>query len=154
MKIKVVHDAEPQQTQQNQSAQQPQQPVNPQPRKKLGCLGKTIIGVGVYFLFCGILGAMMGDMMSTPVTVLEENTIYRIDLSGVLVDQAAEENPFDALIAEMYGQSSVTTVGLNDLLSNIALAKDNDKILGIYLRGGSLTAGPASAKALRDALLL
>ena len=95
MKIKVVHDAEPQQTQQNQSAQQPQQPANPQPRRKLGCLGKTIIGVGVYFLFCGILGAMMGDMMSTPVTVLEDNTIYRIDLSGVLVDQATEENPFD-----------------------------------------------------------
>lgn len=153
MKIKVVHDAEPQQTQQNQSAQQPQQPANPQPRRKLGCLGKTIIGVGVYFLFCGILGAMMGDMMSTPVTVLEDNTIYRIDLSGVLVDQATEENPFDALLAEMYGQSTATIVGLNDLLSNIALAKDNDKILGIYLRGGSLSAGPASAKALRDALL-
>ena len=48
----------------------------------------------------------MGDMMSTPVTVLEENTIYRIDLSGVLVDQATEENPFDALLAEMYGQST------------------------------------------------
>ena len=153
MKIKVVHDAEPQQTQQNQSAQQPQQPANPQPRRKLGCLGKTIIGVGVYFLFCGILGAMMGDMMSTPVTVLEDNTIYRIDLSGVLVDQATEENPFDALLAEMYGKSTATIVGLNDLLSNIALAKDNDKILGIYLRGGSLSAGPASAKALRDALL-
>lgn len=153
MKIKVVHEAEPQQTQQNQSAQQPQQPANPQPRRKLGCLGKTIIGVGVYFLFCGILGAMMGDMMSNPVTVLEDNTIYRIDLSGVLVDQATEENPFDALLAEMYGQSTATIVGLNDLLSNIALAKDNDKILGIYLRGGSLTAGPASAKALRDALL-
>ena len=149
MKIKVVHEAESQQTQQNQSAQQPQQPANPQPRRKLGCLGKTIIGVGVYFLFCGILGAMMGDMMSTPVTVLEDNTIYRIDLSGVLVDQATEENPFDALLAEMYGQSTATIVGLNDLLSNIALAKDNDKILGIYLRGGSLSAGPASAKALR-----
>ena len=57
-----------------------------QSRKKLGCLGKTIIGIGVYFLFCGVLGIMMGDMMSTPTTVLEENTIYRIDLSGVLVD--------------------------------------------------------------------
>jgi hypothetical protein len=39
MKIKVVHQAEPQQTQQNQAALQPQQPANPQPRKKLGCLG-------------------------------------------------------------------------------------------------------------------
>ena len=33
MKIKVVHEAEPQQTQQNQSAQQPQQPANSQPRR-------------------------------------------------------------------------------------------------------------------------
>ena len=123
-----------------------------QPRKQMGCLGKTIIGIGVYFLFCGIMGWMMGDMMSTPATVLEENTIYRIDLSGTLVEQVSEENPFDALFAEMYGQST-TTVGLSDLLSNIALAKDNDKILGIYLKGGSLSAGPASAKALRDALL-
>ena len=123
-----------------------------QPRKKLGCLWKKIIGIGVYFLFCGIFGMLMGDMMSTPETVLEENTIYRLDLSGVLVDQVAEENPFDAILSEMYGQTT-TTVGLNNLLSNIALAKDNDKILGIYLRGGSLSAGPASAKALRDALL-
>ena len=123
-----------------------------QPRKKLGCLWKTIIGIGVYFLFCGIFGMLMGDMMSTPETVLEENTIYRLDLSGVLVDQVVEENPFDAILGEMYGQTT-TTIGLNNLLSNIALAKDNDKILGIYLRGGSLSAGPASAKALRDALL-
>lgn len=125
---------------------------NEQPRKKMGCLAKTIIGIGIYFLFCGLLGMMMGDMMSTPATVLENNTIYRIDMSGTLVEQAAEENPFDALLSEMYGQTT-TTIGLNDLLSNIALAKDNDKILGIYLKGGMLSAGPASAKALRDALL-
>ena len=124
-----------------------------QPRKKLGCLWKTIIGIGVYFLFCGILSLLMGDMMSTPTTVLEENTIYRIDLKGALVDQAAEENPFEALTSELTGQSSTTTVGLNDLLNNIALAKDNDKILGIYLKGGSLSVAPASAKTLRDALL-
>ena len=123
-----------------------------QPRKQMGCLGKTLIGIGVYFLFCGIMGWMMGDMMSTPTTKLEENTIYRIDLKGTLVEQTGEENPFDALFAEMYGQST-TTVGLSDLLSNIALAKDNDKILGIYLKGGMLSAGPASAKAIRDALL-
>lgn len=125
---------------------------NEQPRKKMGCLAKTIIGIGIYFLFCGLLGMMMGDMMSTPATVLEDNTIYRIDMSGTLVEQAAEENPFDALLSEMYGQTT-TTIGLNDLLSNIALAKDNDKILGIYLKGGMLSAGPASAKALRDALI-
>ena len=123
-----------------------------EPRKIMGCLGKTLIGIGLYFGICFLFGLLMGDMMSTPKTKLEENTIYRIDLKGTLVEQAGEENPFDALFAEMYGQST-TTVGLSDLLSNIALAKDNDKILGIYLKGGSLSAGPASAKAIRDALL-
>ena len=123
-----------------------------EPRKKMGCLGKTLVGIGLYFLFCGILGWMMGDMMSTPKTTLEENTIYRIDLKGSLVEQATEENPFNSIMGELYGQST-TTVGLSDLLNNIALAKDNDKVLGIYLKGGSLVAGPASAKALRDALL-
>ena len=123
-----------------------------EPRKKMGCLGKTLVGIGLYFLFCGILGWLMGNMMSTPKTTLEENTIYRIDLKGTLVDQATEENPFNSIMGELYGQST-TTVGLSDLLNNIALAKDNDKVLGIYLKGGSLAAGPASAKALRDALL-
>ena len=123
-----------------------------QPRKKMGCLAKTIIAIGVYFGVCGIFGMLMGDMMSTPATVLEENTIYRIDLEGVVVEQAAEESPFDALLGEMYGQNT-TTIGLSDLLSNIALAKDNDKILGIYLRGGNMSVGQASAKAIRDALL-
>ena len=147
MKIKVVHEEEPQQVQQTQTM-----PTTPKPRKKMGCLGKTLVGIAVYFGICFLFGLMMGDMMSTPKTELEENTIYRIDLKGTLVEQAGEENPFDALFAEMYGQST-TTVGLSDLLSNIALAKDNDKILGIYLKGGMLSAGPASAKALRDALL-
>ena len=123
-----------------------------QPRKKMGCLAKTIIAIGVYFGVCGIFGMLMGDIMSTPATVLEENTIYRIDLEGVVVEQAAEESPFDALLGEMYGQNT-TTIGLSDLLSNIALAKDNDKILGIYLRGGNMSVGQASAKAIRDALL-
>ena len=123
-----------------------------EPHKKMGCLGKTLIGIGVYFGFCFLFGALMGDMMSTPTTKLEENTIYRIDLKGNLVEQVGEENPLDAIMGEMYGQTT-TNVGLSDLLSNIALAKDNDKVLGIYLKGGSLAAGPACAKALRDALL-
>ena len=124
-----------------------------QPKKKMGCLGKTIVGIGVYFLVCGLLGWMMGDMFSTPTTVLEDNTIYRIDMSGELVEQASEPNPFDALLPELYGKDITSKVGLNNLLNNIALAKNNDKVLGIYLKGGELAAAPASAKALRDALL-
>ena len=123
-----------------------------QPKKKMGCIGKTLVGIGVYFLVCGLLGLLMGDMFSTPATVLEDNTVYRIDMKGELVEQGAEENPFESLLPEMYGTAIVSKVGLQDLLSNIALAKNNDKVLGIYLKGGELVTAPASAKTLRDAL--
>lgn len=121
--------------------------------RRLGCLGKTLVGIGIYFLVCAIIGWMMGDALSTPATVVEDNTIYRIDMSGVVVEQAAEEDPWSGLMAEFSGQNVEAEIGLDDLLSNIALAKNNEKILGIYLKGGSLSISPASAKALRDALV-
>jgi protease-4 len=121
-----------------------------QPRKRLGCIGKTLVGIGIYFLVCFIMGFFMdGDNE----TKLVENSIYRIDLNGVLVEQSAESSPLDAILGELPGSNSVTTIGLDDLLKNIALAKDNDKILGIYLNGGTLATGNASAKAIRDALI-
>lgn len=125
------------------------------PRKKHGCLWAIIVCAVLYVAMCGIMGAMMGSMFSTPSASLEENTIYRIDLDGVLVEQAPMDDPFAALLsgANIPGYSEQNTVGLDDLLSNIRLAKDNDKVLGIYLRGGSLQMAPASAKAIRDALL-
>lgn len=125
------------------------------PRKKHGCLWAVIVCAVLYVAMCGIMGAMMGSMFSTPSASLEENTIYRIDLDGVLVEQAPTDDPFAALLsgANIPGYSEQNTVGLDDLLSNIRLAKDNDKVLGIYLRGGSLQMAPASAKAIRDALL-
>lgn len=121
--------------------------------RRLGCLGKTLVGIGIYFLLCGILGWMMGDAFSTPATVIEENTIYRIDMSGIVVEQASEEDPWSGVVAEVAGKEVETEIGLDDLLNNIALAKNNNKILGIYLKGGSLSISPASAKALRDALV-
>lgn len=125
------------------------------PRKKHGCLWAVIVCAVLYVAMCGIMGAMMGSMFSTPSASLEENTIYRIDLDGVLVEQAPTDDPFAALLSStsFSGYNNQNTVGLDDLLSNIRLAKDNDKVLGIYLRGGSLQMAPASAKAIRDALL-
>ena len=123
-----------------------------QPRKKHGCLWTIIVCAVLYVVMCGVVGAMMGNMFSTPTATLEANTVYRIDLDGVLVEQAPIDNPWASLLSDMPGYNSQNTVGLDDLLSNIRLAKDNDKVLGIYLRGGSLQMAPASAKALRDAL--
>ena len=100
------------------------------------------------------MGYFMGDLLSTPATKLEANGIYQLQLKGTLVEQGQEEDPFAALLGEVPGYGAPDAiVGLDDILSNIRLAKSDDRILGIYLDGGSLSMGPASAKAIRDALL-
>ncbi len=124
-----------------------------QPRKKHGCLWTAIVLAVAYVVFCGVVGAMFGNMFSTPTATLEGNTVYRIDLDGTLVEQAPMDNPFASLLSGIPAYSAETTVGLDNILANIRLAKDNDKVSGIYLRGGSLSMGAASAKAIRDALL-
>ena len=98
----------------------------------------------------------MGDMFSSPNVKLEDKTIYRLELKGTLVEQAKEENPFASLMSSVPYSSYAgqgETVGLDEILSNIRLAKNDDKILGIWVDGAELATAPANAKAIRDALL-
>ena len=125
------------------------------PRRKVGCLGGCLIFFIVYFLCSAIIGWLMGDAFSSSNVKLEDKTFYHLQLKGTLVEQAQEESPFAAIMGSMpystYANNE--TVGLDDILSNIRLAKNDDKILGIWLDGGQLSMAPASAKAIRDALL-
>lgn len=125
------------------------------PRRKVGCLGGCLIFFAVYFICSALLGWLMGDMFSASTVDIKGQTVYRLQLKGTLVEQAQEENPFASLMGSMpyssYAQQE--TVGLDDILSNIRLAKTDDRILGIWLDGGQLSMAPASAKAIRDALL-
>ena len=123
------------------------------PRKKHGCLWLVCLGALLYIGMCAWMGYLMGGMFSTPATKLEANSVYKLKLSGTLVEQGQEANPFAALLSSNPYYSQDETVGLDELLSNIRLAKTDDRILGIYRDGGSLSMAPASAKALRDALL-
>ena len=125
------------------------------PRRKVGCLGGCLIFLAVYFICSAILGWIMGDMFSSSNVELKDKTVYRLQLKGTLVEQAKEDNPFASLMDQMpYGNyAAEETVGLDNILSNIRLAKNDDKILGIWLDGANLAMMPASAKAIRDALL-
>ena len=126
------------------------------PRRKVGCLGGCLIFLAVYFICSAILGWMMGDMFSSSSVKLEDQTVYRLELKGTLIEQAKEDNPFAGLMGSVPYAGSYTneeTVGLDNILSNIRLAKNDDKILGIWLDGGDLSAAPANAKVIRDALL-
>ena len=126
-----------------------------QPRRRMGCLSGCLVFFLIYFACSAILGWIMGDAFATSkVVTLENNTIYRLKMDGVWVEQGQEEDPFSSFYGELPGMGGTTsTVGLDQILSNIRLAKNDDRILGIWLDGASMSMGSASAKAIRDALL-
>ena len=125
------------------------------PRRRVGCLGGCLIFFAVYFLCSAIIGWIMGDAFSSSTVDLKDQTVYRLELKGTLVEQAQEEIPWASMISSVPYSSYAKqdNVGLDQILSNIRLAKNNDKILGIWLDGGQLSMAPASAKVIRDALI-
>lgn len=69
-----------------------------------------------------------------------------LDLNGALAERS-QDNPFDALMGDNY-----KTYGLDDILSSIKKAKENDDIKGIYIEATSLGAGFASREEIHNAL--
>jgi len=115
----------------------------------------TIVGIFIASLLCmliffGIIGAIAGG--SDSATMLITNSVYEIDLEGTLKDRS-EDDPFSGALAEAMGTNAEKMIGLDDILSNIEKAKKDDNIVGIYLKGGSLSAGIASIKEIRNALI-
>ena len=125
------------------------------PRRRVGCLGGCLIFFAVYFICSAIIGWIMGETFSTSTVALEDRTVYRLQLKGNLVEQGQKADPWSGLLSSMPYSNYANTdnVGLDDILSNIRLAKNDDKILGIWLDDAQLYMAPASAKAIRDALL-
>ena len=80
---------------------------------------------------------------STPDYTPKSNTVFKIKLDGTLADNPAE-NPFSALMGDKENMLS-----LKDLLETIRIAKQNDKIAGIYIESGLLSSGSASLEAIR-----
>lgn len=115
----------------------------------------TIVGIfiasllGIFISF-GIIGAIAGS--ADKATTLKPNSIYQIDLEGNLVDRS-QEDPLSGAFAHALGKPSENTIGLDDVLANIEKAKKDDNIVGIYLKGGSLSGGVASIKEIRNALI-
>jgi len=110
-------------------------------------VGVLIASIISTLIFLGIIGAIIAS--GEGATTLKPNSVYQLDLIGTL-EERAEDNPFDFL-SERFGGGR--TIGLDEILSNIRKAKENPNIVGIYLNVGAFSAGYASLKEIRDALL-
>ena len=110
----------------------------------------SVLGVvlaGIVFTILGIV-TMVGMVASSDTeTTVKENSIFVLDLNGVLSERV-EENPFQSIMGD-----DMQSIGLDDLLSAIQKAKDNENIKGIYLQPANFSASFASLEEIRQALL-
>ena len=111
-------------------------------------VGFVIVSIFTFIMFFVMLGALMASSGEQP--KVDDNSVLKISLRGTLVDQAPAENPITALLGN---NGATTTQGLDQLIDAIKVAKENDKIKGIYLEGGALQSDFASNEELRRALI-
>ncbi|MDR1504976.1 MAG: signal peptide peptidase SppA [Prevotella sp.] len=108
-------------------------------------LGCSIV-LGICFLIFFIVLAALSAKESY---ALKDNTVLTLKLEGILSERVEEENPLLAML----NQNSEPQIGLDDIVSSIKKAKENDKIKGIYINAGAFSASGASLKEIRDQLV-
>lgn len=112
--------------------------------------GLFLWGVIKVFIFFGFLGSALAS--STPTTTAKPHSVYELELRGQVVEYQDENDKMAASFMAMLEDDRYSIYGLNDILANIREAKENPKIDGIYLHGGTMQMGYATAQALREAL--
>ncbi len=109
--------------------------------------GIFISGIVLFLIAVIVLFGIMASSDSE--TVVSKNSVMMLDLKGSLVERT-HESPIK-ILKNFFG-STEESYGLNDILSSIQKAKENENIKGIYLQLSSLNAHYASLQAIRDAL--
>ena len=114
-------------------------------------MSATVVGLIVFTLITGIIGAMciVGMIASgSSAKDVSDNSVMVINLSGMLNERS------ESTFMDEIGGNTVGTIGLDDVLAAIDKAESNDKIKGIYIEAGMLSADSyASLTAIRNALL-
>lgn len=106
-----------------------------------------IVLAGIVFAIISIV-SMVGMLASSDSEVtVKENSVLVLDLNGTLSERTTP-NPIQELLGE--GNSSY---GLDEILSSIEKAKNNENIKGIYLQGETIGSSFASLEEIRAALI-
>jgi protease-4 len=110
-------------------------------------VGIIITSVFFFFVMIGTLGALVasGDK---PVTV-SDNSILVLK-GGVPVPDRTSTNPWAGF--DFVNMSITSTPGLNDILTNIKRAGEDNKIKGILIENGLMSSGWATTSEIREAL--
>ena len=108
----------------------------------------TVVGIFAFGIIMGIFTfiSLIGMLMSGDKPSLRDNSVMVMKLQGTINEQGQED-----VMGQITG-NSFNQLGLNEILSAIKKAKNEDKIKGIYLEPGALITDYATLQEIRKAL--
>lgn len=111
----------------------------------------TIVGIlltGFILVIFGLLSIIGMAISSEKSASIKNNSVLSINLSGQMTERVEDD-----FMTQLSGQVS-NSISLEDFISGVRKAKNNDKIKGIYLEAGAFAPDSyASLQAARNALL-
>ena len=111
----------------------------------------TVVGIFIFMLISGLLGVMclVGLVASGNSSVKpDKNSVFVLNLSGTLEERS------ETSIMDMLMNGSSSSIGLDETLSAIKKAKENENIKGIYIEAGMFSSDSwASLQTMRKALV-
>ncbi len=111
----------------------------------------SIIGLFIFFM---IIGSMIGNISNLsdngkkPIRV-KSNSVLHITFDEQIVERGSN-NPFKHF---NFANPESGPIGLNEILSNLEKAKNDENIKGIYLDISSIPTGIATLEEIRNAIL-
>lgn len=115
---------------------------------------KYMLATMLAMVIMGVFAMVMSLVMLLSVAaageqkpVVKDGSVLRLSLAGV-VNERAVDNPF----AELLGNEMLQEQGLDQMINAIKAARDNDKIKGMYIEAGALSADFAVMQELRAAI--
>lgn len=107
--------------------------------------GLIVSSILLFFISILVFFGMVSSSDSE--TQVNKNSVMMLELNGTLTERS-RENPFEMFLSDEY-----QVYGLDDILSSIKKAKENDNIKGIYIQATFLqNAGYSSLEEIRNAL--
>ena len=101
------------------------------------------------FILVGIIGAFAGGKSDKEVG-LKENSVLELDINYVIPERSLN-NPFEGLNFGGFGEAKA--MGLQEILSNIKKAANNEMVKGIYLKAEVSPNSYATLEEIRNELI-
>lgn len=109
----------------------------------------AMVVVGVIFFFLIIAAVVSASSGGDEKTKVSENSVLHLKLDQAIVERAGE-NDFNFNPATFQSEESI---GLNHIVEDLAHAKTDDNIKGVFLEVSSVGAAPSTVLDIRNAIL-